>query len=109
MTEFTNGVLTGRVLLVTGAASGIGRAMALAAAGAGADVVLTYRLNLDGARDVERDIIKLGRRAAVIRFDAADDQSMRALGPAATAALGRLDVWMNNAGADILTGAAASL
>jgi 3-oxoacyl-[acyl-carrier protein] reductase len=109
MTKFTDGVLTGRVVLVTGASSGIGRAIALATARAGADVALTYRSNLDGAREVERDIISLGRRASVIRFDIADGKSMRALGPAARDALGRVDVWVNNAGADILTGSAASL
>src|ERR1700730_10803037 len=109
MTKVTDGVLTGRVVLVTGASSGIGRAIALATARAGADVALTYRSNLDGAREVERDIISLGRRASVIQFDIADGKSMRALGPAARDALGRVDVWVNNAGADILTGSAASL
>jgi 3-oxoacyl-[acyl-carrier protein] reductase len=109
MTKFTDGVLTGRVVLVTGASSGIGRAIALAAARAGADVALTYRSNLDGAREVERDIVSLGRRASVIQVDLADDRSVRALGPAASDALGHVDVWVNNAGADILTGSAASL
>jgi 3-oxoacyl-[acyl-carrier protein] reductase len=109
MTKFTDGVLTGRVVLVTGASSGIGRAIALATARAGADVALTYRSNLDGAREVERDIVSLGRRASVIQFDIADGRSMRALGSAARDALGRVDVWVNNAGADILTGSAASL
>jgi 3-oxoacyl-[acyl-carrier protein] reductase len=45
----------------------------------------------------------------VIQLDLTDEQSVRALGTAAHDALGRLDVWVNNAGADILTGAAASL
>jgi 3-oxoacyl-[acyl-carrier protein] reductase len=112
MTTFTDaaaGPLTGRVVLVTGASSGIGRAIALAAARAGADVALTYRVNADGARDTERKIVELGRRAAVVPFDVTDEASMRALGPSINAALGRLDVWVNNAGADILTGAGAAL
>jgi 3-oxoacyl-[acyl-carrier protein] reductase len=101
--------LAGRAMLVTGASSGIGRAIALAAARAGADVALTFRSNERGARDVEREVLASGRRAVVIRLDLSDPDSVSALGPAALAALGRLDVWVNNAGADILTGAAASL
>ena len=101
--------LARRAMLVTGASSGIGRAIALAAAHAGADVALTYRTNEDGARGTEREIAALGRRAAVFQLDLTDDRSVRALGPAARDALGRLDVWVNNAGGDILTGSGASL
>jgi 3-oxoacyl-[acyl-carrier protein] reductase len=101
--------LAGRTMLVTGASSGIGRAIALGAARAGADVAITYRTNDAGAREVEQAIADLGRRAAVIKLDVANDASLRALAPAARAALGRVDAWVNNAGADILTGAAATL
>jgi 3-oxoacyl-[acyl-carrier protein] reductase len=101
--------LAGRVVLVTGASSGIGRAIALAAARAGADIALTYRSNAEGARHVERDILASGRRALTLRLDLADEQSLRAVGPAVRDALGHLDVWINNAGADILTGPGASL
>ena len=109
MTDVVAAPLAGRAVLVTGASRGIGRAIAFAAARAGADVALTYRANESGAREVEREIQALGRRAAVIRLDVADDSSVRALGPAARDALGRLDVWVNNAGADILTRSGASL
>jgi len=101
--------LTGRAVLVTGASSGIGRAIALAAARAGADVALTYLSNERGARAVAHDIEAVGCRAAVFQTDVTDAASIRAVGPAARDVLGRLDVWVNNAGADILTGAAASL
>jgi 3-oxoacyl-[acyl-carrier protein] reductase len=101
--------LSERSVLVTGASSGIGRAIALAAARAGADIALTYRANVEGARDTERAIASLGRRVTVLQFDAMDASSLRTLGPAACRALGRIDVWVNNAGADILTGPAASL
>jgi 3-oxoacyl-[acyl-carrier protein] reductase len=101
--------LAGRTMFVTGASSGIGKAIALAAARAGADVAFTYRTNETGARDVQQAITALGRRAAVIRLDVSNDASLRALGPAVRAALGRVDAWVNNAGADILTGPAASL
>jgi 3-oxoacyl-[acyl-carrier protein] reductase len=109
MSDAVAAPLAGRAVLVTGASSGIGRAIALAAARAGADVALTYRANEDGARKVEREIHTLGRRAAVIRLDVTDDLSLRALGPAARDALGRLDVWGNNAGTDVRTVAGASL
>jgi len=109
MTDVVAAPLAGRTVLVTGGSSGIGRAIAHAAARAGADVALTYRANEAGARDVEREIRSLGRRAAVLRLDVAYNSFRRALGPADRDALGRLDVWVNNAGADILTGSGASL
>ena len=96
--------LTGHAVLVTGASSGIGRAIALACARAGADVAITYRVNDAGARDVERTVVALGRRCVVFQLDLAQESSVNALGPAARDALGRIDVWINNAGADILTG-----
>jgi 3-oxoacyl-[acyl-carrier protein] reductase len=101
--------LAGRVVLVTGASSGIGRAIALAAARAGADVAITYQTNERGARDVERDVHAAGRRTAVLRLDLRDRDTINELGPAARDALGRVDAWVNNAGADILTGPNARL
>jgi len=109
MTDVAVGALAGRTVLVTGGSSGIGRAIALAAARAGADVALTYRANETGGREAEREIVALGRRAVVLRLDLADVHSVRAVGHAARDAFGRIDAWINNAGADILTGSAASL
>ena len=96
-------------VLVTGGSSGIGRGIAIAAARAGADVAVTYRTNERGARDVAREVEALGRRARVFRLDLADHVSINALGSAARAALGAVDAWVNNAGADVLTGPGASL
>jgi 3-oxoacyl-[acyl-carrier protein] reductase len=101
--------LTGRAVLVTGASSGIGRAIALAAARAGADVALTYLANRDAAQRVAREIDTIGQRSMVLRLDLADEASVQGVGPAARDALGRLDVWINNAGADVLTGDGARL
>ncbi len=102
-------MLADRVVLVTGASSGIGRAIALAVARHGADVALTYHLNGAGALEVERAIKDLGRRAVVLPLDLSDSGSIGAVGRAVRDALGRVDVWVNNAGGDILTGAGASL
>jgi 3-oxoacyl-[acyl-carrier protein] reductase len=109
MTDTADAALAGLAVLVTGASSGIGRAIAIACARAGADVALTYRVNEKGVQETAREIRALGRRSAVQQLDLADPRSVGALGPAARDALGRLDVWVNNAGADILTGAGASL
>ena len=92
---------------MTGASSGIGRAIALACACAGADVALTYRLNERGAREVEADIARLGRTAIALRLDVADPASLHTAGALALDRLGRLDVWINNAGADVVTGSGA--
>jgi 3-oxoacyl-[acyl-carrier protein] reductase len=96
-------------VFVSGASSGIGRAIAIASARAGADVALTYRVNERGARDVAREIESLGRRARALRLDLADPVSVGGLVPAIRAALGGIDAWVNNAGADVLTGPASSL
>jgi 3-oxoacyl-[acyl-carrier protein] reductase len=109
MTDTAAAQLTGRALVVTGASSGIGRAIAIAAARAGADVALTYLGNETGAREVEREIVALGRRAIVFQTDIASPVAVKELGAAARKGLGRLDAWINNAGADILTGAGALL
>jgi 3-oxoacyl-[acyl-carrier protein] reductase len=101
--------LSGRGVLVTGASSGIGRGIALAMARAGADVAVTYRSNRDGADAVAREIEALGRKACVQPLDLADEPGIERIGPTVRAALGRLDIWINNAGADILTGAGGAL
>ena len=101
--------LSGRTVLVTGASSGIGRAIALAVARAGADVALTFHANEAGARAVEREIVALGHRALVLPMALADPLSVRNVCVNAAQEFGRIDAWVNNAGADILTGPAAAL
>jgi 3-oxoacyl-[acyl-carrier protein] reductase len=105
----TGAALAGATVLVTGASTGIGRAIALAAAHAGADVAITYRNEEREARSAAAEIESLGRRAPVFRLDLADAASIADLAGDVQRALGRIDVWINNAGADILTGPAANL
>jgi len=101
--------LAGRTVLVTGGSSGIGKAIALAAARAGADVAITFRANAQGAEELQRAIGALGRRTSAIHLDLGSEASLADLGASARRALGCVDVWINNAGADILTGDGASL
>lgn len=95
--------LTGRIMVVTGASSGIGRGIALAAARAGADVALTCHSNEAGARQTAADIEKLGRRVMVSRMSLEDADSIHAVALEVSTVFGRIDAWVNNAGADIVT------
>jgi 3-oxoacyl-[acyl-carrier protein] reductase len=91
--------------VVTGSTSGIGRAMALALASEGADVLVHGR-NTEAAAQLAAEIHSLGRRAPVVLADLADPAQSERLVDEAWAALGRVDLWINNAGADVLTGGA---
>jgi NAD(P)-dependent dehydrogenase (short-subunit alcohol dehydrogenase family) len=91
------GRLAGRAAVVTGATRGIGRAVALALAREGADVVVNGRDAAAGAAAV-RAIEGLGRRAVWHRADLGRVAEARGLVDAAVAALGRVDVLVNNAG-----------
>ncbi len=100
--------LAGKVALVTGASRGIGRAIAVACAQAGADVAVSYRTSERGATEVAGAIQALGRRAHVVQADTAEPQDVERLARDAARTLGRVDAWINNAGVDILTGNTAS-
>lgn len=101
--------LAGKRVLVTGASSGIGRAIALASAHAGADVILSYLSNETGANAVASAIRDTGRRAVIIRANLSTQADLSRLLETAHDALGGVDAWVNNAGADILTGTSATM
>ena len=102
MTSFS---LQGRNAVVTGAAHGLGRAIALKLAEAGANVALTYRTREAEAHDVAREIEAKGRLAIALKMDVADRGSIEAAAKEARDALGPLSVLVNNAGMNASAGA----
>ena len=87
--------------LVTGAATGIGRAAALALAKNGYDVVINFSRSENAAKATARDAEAAGARTLLYRCDVSDDASVRAMLAAAEKKFGRLDVLINNAGTTI--------
>jgi 2-deoxy-D-gluconate 3-dehydrogenase len=89
--------LAGKVAVVTGASRGLGRAMAVALAGAGADVALAARSKGD-LEDTAHLVEGTGRRALVVPTDVTSYPAVEALMQSTVAALGRLDIVVNNSG-----------
>jgi NAD(P)-dependent dehydrogenase (short-subunit alcohol dehydrogenase family) len=94
------------VAVVTGAARGLGAQIVLRLAEAGADVVVTD-IELQGAREIARQAgERWGHRATARRLDVGDPDSIASAAQFAIDELGRLDVWVNNAGISTATGSA---
>ena len=91
--------LTGKTALVTGGSRGLGRAIALAFAGQGADVAINYRGNADAATAVVDQVRGMGRRAVAIRGDTSEGrEACEGIVKAALDELGTIDILVNNAG-----------
>jgi 3-oxoacyl-[acyl-carrier protein] reductase len=90
--------LAGRAALVTGASRGIGRAIAVALAAAGADIAVNYRSRADAAEEVCAQIRRLGRRTIKIAADVSRSAEASRLVAEAEAALGPIGILINNAG-----------
>jgi 3-oxoacyl-[acyl-carrier protein] reductase len=90
--------LEGKIALVTGSSQGIGRAVALRLAQAGADVVINYRSHREAAEEVRASIAALGRRAIAVQADVSEEEQVARLFEETTRELGPVSILVNNAG-----------
>src|ERR1051326_5401135 len=95
--DFPSFELTGQIALVTASARGLGHAISLALAHAGADVALGLR-DINTGGDLVRQIEAMGRRALPLQMDMTKLDQVRAAIDQAAAHFGRLDILVNNAG-----------
>ncbi|MCA9395592.1 MAG: SDR family oxidoreductase [Candidatus Omnitrophica bacterium] len=95
------GKLNGQTALVTGAATGIGRGIALSLAAAGANVVVNYLKNEDAARSVEAEILQMGRKCFIYACDVSKEQRVLEMFDFIREEFGCLDILVNNAGIQI--------
>ena len=100
--------LKNKTAVITGASSGIGRAIALLLAAHGARVVVNYCHSENKASQVVEAIQLAGGEALSCQADVGDTEAIEQLIQTAQEAYGNIDIWVNNAGADILTGSAAT-
>ncbi len=92
-----HGRLAGKVAVITGADSGIGRAVAIAYAREGADVLISYLEEHEDAQDTAGHVERAGQRAVLVAGDLSDPQHCRDVVARAVEEFGRIDVLVNNA------------
>ncbi len=90
--------LEGKVAFVTGGSRGIGKAIALTLAEAGADVAINYAGNVAAAEEVAAEIRKMGRRALILQGDVSKTEIAAEMMDAVVAEFGHCDILVNNAG-----------
>ena len=95
--------LTGKVAIVTGGNSGIGKAVVLALAEAGANIVIDYVANEQATEDLEKKVAALGDQSIGVDADVSKVEDLERLVKAAVDAFGRLDIMVNNAGVETRT------
>lgn len=90
--------LDGKVALITGSDSGIGRGIAERFAASGADVAVHYHTDREGAEETAATVRKAGRKAIVVQADVGDGSQVDTVFAAIDDAFGRIDILVNNAG-----------
>jgi glucose 1-dehydrogenase len=95
--------LQGKVAIVTGGNSGIGKAIALGLAKAGVKIVIDYVVHPEATEALEQEITALGDEAIGVKADVSSVREMQALVDAAVAKFGRVDIMVNNAGVETRT------
>jgi NAD(P)-dependent dehydrogenase (short-subunit alcohol dehydrogenase family) len=93
--------LEGRVAIITGASSGIGKATALLFGREGAKVVVNYSHSVDEANDVVNSILKSGGEAIAIKADVSKEHEVKAMMEETMKNYGRIDILYNNAGVEL--------
>ncbi len=101
--------LIGKTAVITGASSGIGRAIARLFAEHGARLVVSYARSVEQTEALVKELSAAGAGAVAVRADIARPAEVERLAAQALEALGRIDIWANIAGMDILTGEGAAL
>ncbi|MFO1040930.1 MAG: SDR family oxidoreductase [Planctomycetaceae bacterium] len=102
------GSLIGKRALITGGSSGIGRAMALEFARAGADVIIHFGKSSDAAAVVSEEVRQIGQKSIILGADFSVTDGLDEFLSASFAVWGGLDIWVGNAGVDLLTGESAN-
>lgn len=90
--------LSGKIALITGASRGIGKGIALAFAKNGADIIINFSKDIEGAEKVKEEITTLGKKAFLYKADVTNEKEVKDMFSYVKNEFGRLDILVNNAG-----------